>query len=310
MRSNFSLRDLEIFHAIATTGSTRQAAMQLQVTQSAVSHALARLEESLKIRLFTRENQRLQITAAGRYMLNESVQMMGNLARIEEDIFGLMENGATSLKMGFAPGLGLRFGPRLVQQYLIMHPGIAVSMDVAASGHLIAEVEAGRMDMALVAYDIHEPNLFFTQVVSARMRVLVSSESPLAQKEEIEPNDLNDQLMIKPIQSDRLVYRNDSSRRMMRHELQSSLSSIGAMVELTGGVSLVNAITAADHCEHSTLRSLPFAQEQWFNFYLVYKHELKSNRLIKDVQRALNTVVEAMLQREDCRQALRLPTST
>ncbi len=309
MRPNFSLRDLEIFHAIATTGSTRQAATQLQVTQSAVSHALARLEESLKIRLFTRENQRLQITTAGRYMLNESVQMMGNLARIEEEIFGLQENGATSLKMGFAPGLGHRFGPRLVQQYLLMHPGIAVSMDVAASGHLIAEVEAGRMDMAVVAYEIHEPNLLFTQVVSARMCVLLSVESSLAQKEGIELDDLNDQVLIKPIQSDRLIYRNDSSRRMVRHELQSSLSSIGAMVELTGGTSLVNAITAADHCESAKLLSLPFVPEQWFNFYLVYKHELKTNRLIKDVQRALNAVVEAMLQREDCHDALRLPAT-
>lgn len=308
MRPNFSLRDLEIFHAIATTGSTRQAAVQLQVTQSAVSHALARLEESLKIRLFTRENQRLQITAAGRYMLNESVQLMGNLARIEEDIFVLQENGAASLTMGCAPGLGHRFGPRLVQQYLKMHPGIAVSMDVAASGHLIAEVEAGRMDMALVAYEVHEPNLLFTPLVSARMRVLIASDSPLAHKEGLDLSDLDNQLLIKPIQSDRLIYRDDSLRRMLRHELQSSLSSIGAMVELTGGLSLVNAITAADHCESSRTVSRVFIPEQWFNFYLVYKQELKSNRLIEDVQQALATVVEAMQQREDCREALRLPT--
>ncbi|MGK8970612.1 helix-turn-helix domain-containing protein [Burkholderia cenocepacia] len=60
MRTDFSLRDIEIFHAIATAGSTRQAAVQLGITQSAVSHALARLEDSLHIRLFARENQRLQ----------------------------------------------------------------------------------------------------------------------------------------------------------------------------------------------------------------------------------------------------------
>lgn len=307
MRPNFSLRDLEIFYAIATTGSTRQAAVQLQITQSAVSHALARLEESLKIHLFTRENQRLQITAAGRYMLTESVQLMGNLARIEEDIFVLQENGVASLKIGCAPGLGHRFGPQLVQHYLRMHPGIAVSLDVAASGHLIAEVEAGRMDMALVAYEVHEPNLLFTQVVSARMRVLMSRASPLIDKAELDLSDLNNQLLIKPIQSDRLIYRDDSLRRLLRHELQSSLSSIGAMVELTGGMSLINAITAADLCENPKVCSRAFAPEQWFNFYLVYKQDLKSNRLIEDVQQALIAVVETMLQREDCKGALRLP---
>lgn len=309
MRTDFSLRDLEIFHAIATTGSTRQAAVQLQLTQSAVSHALARLEESLKIRLFTRENQRLQITAAGRYMLNESVQMMGNLARIEEDIFVLQESGVASLKLGCAPGLGHRFAPGVVQQYLQAHPGIAVSLDVAASGRLIAEVDAGRLDMALVSYEVHEPNLLFTQLVSARMRVLMPASSPLAQKDELELADLDGQTLIKPIQSDHLIYGDNSLRRLLRHELQSSLSCIGAMIEMSGGLSLVNAITATDQCENPKLLSRPFALEQWFNFYLVYKQELKSNRLIGDVRQALGRVVTAMQRRADCADALRLPAA-
>ncbi|MFV3303825.1 LysR family transcriptional regulator [Pseudomonas sp. NY15181] len=309
MRTEFSLRDLEIFHAIATTGSTRQAAVQLGLTQSAVSHALARLEESLKIRLFARENQRLQITAAGRYMLNEAILLMGNLARIEEDLFVLQDSGVASLKLGCAPGLGHRFGPGLVQRYLQAHPGIAVSLDVAASGRLIAEVEAGRLDMALVSYEVHEPNLLFAPMVSARMRVLMPAASPLAEKAELELADLDGQTLIKPIQSDHLIYRDNSLRRLLRHELQSSLSCMGAMIEMTGGLSLVNAITAADLCENPKLVSRPFALEQWFNFYLVYKQELKSNRLIGDVRLALAQVVEAMQQREDCAGALRLPAA-
>lgn len=309
MRTEFSLRDLEIFHAIATTGSTRQAAVQLGLTQSAVSHALARLEESLKIRLFARENQRLQITAAGRYMLNEAILLMGNLARIEEDLFVLQDSGVASLKLGCAPGLGHRFGPGLVQRYLQAHPGIAVSLDVAASGRLIAEVEAGRLDMALVSYEVHEPNLLFAPMVSARMRVLMPAASPLAERSELQLADLDGQTLIKPIQSDHLIYRDNSLRRLLRHELQSSLSCMGAMIEMTGGLSLVNAITAADLCENPKLVSRPFALEQWFNFYLVYKQELKSNRLIGDVRLALAQVVEAMQQREDCAGALRLPAA-
>ncbi|MFZ6048169.1 LysR family transcriptional regulator [Pseudomonas sp. CR3202] len=305
MRTDFSLRDLEIFHAIATTGSTRQAALQLGLTQSAVSHALARLEESLKIRLFARENQRLQITAAGRYMLNEAVQLMANLARIEGDISVLQDSGVASLRLGCAPGLGHRFGPRLVWHYLQAHPGIAVSLDVAASGWLIAEVEAGRLDLALVAYEVHEPNLLFTPVVAARMRALLPADSPLAAQAQVELADLDGQTLIKPIQSDHLIYRDNSLRRLLRHELQASLSSIGAMIEFSGGLSLVNAITAADLCENPRLCSRPFALEQWFNFYLVYRQELKSNRLVGDIRQALDAVVEEMRRREDCADALR-----
>lgn len=307
MHIDFSLRDLNIFHAITATGSTRQAAVQLKMTQSAVSHALARLEDSLKVLLFTRENQRLQITVAGRYLLNEAVQIMGHLARIEEDLAALQGNGVVSVRIGCAPGLGQRFGPQVVQHYLQAHAGVAVSLDVAASGLLISEVEAGRLDLALVSYELNEPNLLFTKVVSTRMRALLPRSSRLSRKVEITLKDLEGEKLIKPIESDQVVYQDNSVRRLLRYDLQSSLSSIGAMIELNGGVSLVNVITAADLCEDGKLVSRRFAVDQWFNFFLVCKQELKTNRLIADVRMALHEVLIKMQQREDCKDSLNLP---
>jgi DNA-binding transcriptional LysR family regulator len=306
MRTDFSLRDLEIFHAIATTGSTRQAALKLQMTQSAVSHALARLEGTLQIQLFMRGKQRLLITTAGRYMLNEAVQILSNLTRIEEDIFALRGNGVVSLKIGCVPGLGHRFGPQMVQHYLRTHPGIALSLDVANSGLLIADVEAGRLDLALVAYEVHEPKLLFTKVLAARMRVLLLRKNPLSKKDDLELDDLDGEIIIKPIESDHVLYQESSLRRLLRYQLQSSLSSIGAMIEFTGGVSLMNVITAADLCENNKLVSRRFAVDQWFNFFLVCKHEQSNDRLVGDVQLALRQVVIEMLQREDCEGSLNL----
>ena len=307
MQTDFSLRDLDIFHAITITGSTRQAAVQLGMTQSAVSHALARLEDALKIRLFTRENQRLQITAAGRYMLNEAVQIMSHLARIEEDIAALRGNGVVSVRIGCAPGLGRRFGPQVVQRYLRAHSGIAVSLDVAASGQLISEVEAGRLDLAVVPYELTEPDLLFIKVFSTRMRALLPRSNRLARKSELTLQDLKGEKLIKPIESDHVIYQDSRVRRSLRYDLQSSLSSIGAMIELSGGVSLVNVITAADLCEDGKLVSRSFALDQWFHFFLVCKQELKNNRLIGDVQIALREVLVEMQQREDCKDSLHLP---
>jgi len=306
MRTDFSLRDLEIFHAITTTGSTRQAALKLQMTQSAVSHALARLEDSLQIRLFTREHQRLLITVAGRYMLNEAVQILGNLTRIEEDIFALRGNGVVALKIGCVPGLGHRFGPQMVQHYLRTHPGIALSLDVANSGLLISDVETGRLDLALVAYEAHEPKLLFTKVVTAKMRALLLRKNPLSKKAEIKLGDLDGETIIKPIESDHVVYQESSLRRLLRYQLQSSLSSIGAMIEVTGGVSLMNVITAADLCENKKLVSRRFAVDQWFNFFLVCKHELGNDRLLGDAHMALRQTIIEMQQREDCEDSLKL----
>ncbi|MGK8208016.1 LysR family transcriptional regulator [Burkholderia cenocepacia] len=283
MRTDFSLRDIEIFHAIATAGSTRQAAVQLGITQSAVSHALARLEDSLHIRLFARENQRLQISPAGRYMLEEAVQLLDRLNRIEEEISLLQDNGVASLRIGCAPGLCHRFGPRLAQQYVHAHPGTGVALDVASSGRLIADVEGGRLDLAIVSYEIHEPGLIFVPVFGAKMVALLTRRNRLAARKLLTYDDLAGQQYIKPIQSDHLIYDDSSDRRRLGYELRVSMSSLGEVIRLTEGVSLLNALTAADLCANRELVARAFDSSQWFNFYLVHQHALKDNPAVQDV---------------------------
>ncbi|WP_269501961.1 LysR family transcriptional regulator [Burkholderia sp. IMCC1007] len=283
VRTDFSLRDIEIFHAIATAGSTRQAAVQLGITQSAVSHALARLEEALHIRLFARENQRLQISPAGRYMLDEAVQLLDRLNRIEEEISLLQESGVASLRVGCAPGLCHRFGPQLVQQYAQAHPGIGVTLDVAASGRLISDVEGGRLDLAIVSYQIHEPGLIFTPVFGAKMVALLTRKNRLAKRKLLTYADLADQQYIKPIQSDHLIYDDSSDRRQLSYELRVSMSSLGEVIRLTHGVSLLNALTAAELCTNRELVARAFDSSQWFNFYVVHRHVMKDNRAVADI---------------------------
>ncbi|KVN41470.1 LysR family transcriptional regulator [Burkholderia pyrrocinia] len=283
MRTDFSLRDIEIFHAIATAGSTRQAAVQLGITQSAVSHALARLEDSLRIRLFARENQRLQISPAGRYMLDEAVQLLDRLNRIEEEISLLQDNGVASLRIGCAPGLCHRFGPQLAQQYAHAHPGTGVALDVAASGRLISDVDGGRLDLAIVSYEIHEPGLIFVPVFGAKMVALLTRKNRLAARKQLTYADLADQQYIKPIQSDHLIYDDSSDRRRLGYELRVSMSSLGEVIRLTNGVSLLNALSAADLCANRELVAREFDSSQWFNFYLVHQHALKDNPAVQDV---------------------------
>ncbi|MCW8199959.1 LysR family transcriptional regulator [Verminephrobacter aporrectodeae subsp. tuberculatae] len=283
MRAEISVRDMEIFHAIATTGSTRQAGVQLGITQSAASHALARLEDTLGIRLFTRENQRLQIAPAGRYMLDEAVQLLDRLKRIEEEMALFQESGLASLRIGCAPGLGHRFGPRLAQQYVASHPGTGMALDIAASGRLISEVDGGRLDLALVSYQIHEPGLIITPVFAAQMMALLCRRNRLAARKRLHYGDLADQRYIKPMQSDHLIYANTSHDRQLDYSLRVSMSALGEVIRLSNGVSLLNALTAADLCVHGDLVARPFDSAQWFTFYLVHQHAMKDNRAVADV---------------------------
>ena len=61
------------------------------------------------------------------------------------------------------------------------------------------------------------------------------------------------------------------------------MSSPGEVIRLTDGVSLLNALTAADLCSAPDLVARAFDSSQWFNFYLVHQHLLKDNRAVGDV---------------------------
>ena len=63
-----TLRHLEIFLAVAETGSMRKAAEQLYISQPTVSGAIRELEEEYDVLLFERLNQRLFITPEGRQL--------------------------------------------------------------------------------------------------------------------------------------------------------------------------------------------------------------------------------------------------
>ena len=58
-------RDLEIFVAVAETGSITEAAKNLYITQASVSQAVSNLERKYDMLLFDRLSRRLYLSAAG-----------------------------------------------------------------------------------------------------------------------------------------------------------------------------------------------------------------------------------------------------
>ena len=79
-------RDLRLVTAIASAGGATRAAKQLHLSQSAVSHQLRGLEDKLGVELFKRQGRRLEITAAGRRLVEVASQVLEPLLRAELEL--------------------------------------------------------------------------------------------------------------------------------------------------------------------------------------------------------------------------------
>jgi LysR family transcriptional regulator for metE and metH len=80
------VRDLRLVHAITEQGSLTRAGNALFLTQSALSRQLADLEKRLGVSLFQRSGRRMVPTPAGERLLESARQIMGAVARAEEEV--------------------------------------------------------------------------------------------------------------------------------------------------------------------------------------------------------------------------------
>lgn len=80
---NLSMDGVEALEAIVRTGSFAAAARELHKAQSAVSYAIAQLEERLGVELFDRSGHRARLTDAGRLVLEEGRGLLATARRIE-----------------------------------------------------------------------------------------------------------------------------------------------------------------------------------------------------------------------------------
>src|SRR5690349_8718713 len=82
------IRDLRLVQTIAERGGVTAAARALHLTQSAVSHHLARLQERLGVELFRRAGRKLEITEAGKKLVLLSRELDQKLAATERELRG------------------------------------------------------------------------------------------------------------------------------------------------------------------------------------------------------------------------------
>lgn len=121
------LHSLRLFEAAGRCLSFKQAAVELHVTPSAVSHGIRNLEDWLGVQLFFRGHGALELTAAGKAYLPRVQAALDELAQATEAVPGRRPSGRLSLSV--APSFAVRWLiPRLVE-FDRRHADIEVTLD-------------------------------------------------------------------------------------------------------------------------------------------------------------------------------------
>lgn len=128
---------------IAELGNLTKAASELYISQSSLSHYLARLEEEIGVRLFDRSKNPIALTAAGeRYC--ETARMILKLdARLRKEVSDIVKNKAGRITLGMSHARAAYFLPYLFPEFLKSYPGIELRTIEQSSGLLEEHVYRG-----------------------------------------------------------------------------------------------------------------------------------------------------------------------
>ncbi|SEL38825.1 transcriptional regulator, LysR family [Roseateles sp. YR242] len=181
-----TLRQLQIFVAVAHSGSTTAASSEIALSQSATSSAVNELERLLSLRLFDRAGKRLLLNDNGRALLPRAQAMLDAAAGIEQ----MAREGSDqlqSLRIGASTTLGNYVLPRLLAQFLAAQPPRSADawrsrVVIGNTAAVCDAVAAFDLDVGLIEGPSHQSALAVTPWLKDEMVIVAAPGSPLAQR--------------------------------------------------------------------------------------------------------------------------------
>jgi len=225
---------LSILREIERNGTLTAAADRLHLTQSALTHAIKKLEQRTTVKLWNKEGRTLRLTQAGSYLLSVANRLVPQLEYADQVIerFARGEKGVIRIGMECHPCY--QWLLKVVAPYIERYP--EVDIDVKQ------QFQFGGME-ALINYDIdvlvtpdpiHQSGVTFKPVLDYQQVLVVSKQHALAKKTQVEPIDLAEEVLYSyPVDIDRLdIYSRFLNPANCRPKKHKSIEATDIMLQL------------------------------------------------------------------------------
>ena len=185
-----TLERLRIFVAVAERDHVTAAARALNLTQSAVSNALAALEAEHQVRLFDRVGRGVALNATGRAFLPEAKAVLARAAAAEAALADLSALRRGRLAVFASQTIASYWLPRRLVDFHTAHPGVELDVQIGNTREVAQAVLNGAAEIGLVEGVVDAPALTQVQVGSDRLAVVVTPDHPWAFAKRLSAGDL------------------------------------------------------------------------------------------------------------------------
>jgi LysR family transcriptional regulator for metE and metH len=196
---------LAIVLEVHRQGSLTAAAGKLHLTQSALSHAIKKLEEQLGAEIWHREGRQLRPTRAGEYLLALAQRVLPQLVDAEERMRQIASGERGTLRIGMECHPCYQWLLKIVAPYLKHWPDVDVDVKQKFQFGGIGALFAHEIDLLVTPDPLYKSGLHYEPVFDYEQVLVVSRAHRLATREFVTPEQLTDETLITyPVAIDRL----------------------------------------------------------------------------------------------------------
>ena len=173
-------RRLQVFHAVAELKSFTRAGKRLHMTQPAVTFQIRQLEQHFNTRLFDREHNRIDLTAAGRRVAEYAARILALYSEMEGSLRELTDDMAGTLMLGASMTIAEYDLPRLLVRFKRQFPEVNVRLLMSNTDGIVQMVVENKIDLGLVEGPVHNRSLAVRRYDLDRLVVALPPEHALA----------------------------------------------------------------------------------------------------------------------------------
>ncbi len=200
MGDHVELRQLTYFVAVCEELSFSRAAARCYISQSAISHQIARLERDLGVPLFERSTRAVVPTDATMRLLPLAKQMLSLESAIRATVRTSGHRIRLAANMSFATrSLSAIAGARAA------HPDAEIEFVIKPFRQRITAVADGDCDLALIRGSVDEPGLAVEQLWIEDLVIATSAAHPLASRERVTLADLSQYPLLLPPEQEQVL---------------------------------------------------------------------------------------------------------
>lgn len=248
MLMNVSLRQLQIFRAVAELSSFSAAAERLHLSQPALSSAIRKLEDGLGAKLFDRTTRQVVLTADGEELRRLGSRLIDEFEAVASDLHDYLAQRRGRVVVAALPSLAAVTLPPALARFKTQYPGVSVIIRDTLHNQIQELVESGAADFGLTVAPDKARDLEFRPLFLDRFVMICRKDHKLAARQSVAWSDIVQHPVITMARTSSVRQLIDSACATAGIEPQSQydpehLATVGALVSQGLGVAALPSLT-------------------------------------------------------------------